>query len=134
MVEFNLQARDGYFSIPDGNSIYFQGFGEGGQELAQLPGPWLIVNQGEMVTVNLTNTLDEPVSIMFPGQKGVKANGSPVQPRYLNGELVSLVDYAEPGGTISYTFVPENPGTFIYESGTTPHIQVPLGLYILLSE
>ena len=37
-------------------------------QLSSTPGPVLCVTQGETVTVNLTNTLPEAISIVFPGQ------------------------------------------------------------------
>lgn len=130
MKTINLWAKEGYLSTPDGNSIYFWGFSKGGNEPAQLPGPNIIVTEGDLVTVNLTNMLSEPVSITFPGQKEVKVEGQLVEPQYNNGDLISFVNYAVPGGgTISYTFTVTHPGTFIYESGTYPHKQVQMGLY-----
>ena len=48
----------------------------------QHPGPVLCVTEGDTVTVVLHNTLnDDDVSIVFPGQKNVKADGAPVQPQ-----------------------------------------------------
>ena len=65
---FNLTARADYISTADGNSIYNWGYANGAGAM-QYPGPTLIVNQGDTVTVNLTNTLPVPVSIVFPGQR-----------------------------------------------------------------
>ncbi|KXG43568.1 multicopper oxidase domain-containing protein [Tepidibacillus decaturensis] len=130
MATIDLWAKEGYLSIPDGNSIYFWGFSKGENEPVQLPGPHIIVTEGETVIVNLTNTLSEPVSISFPGQTGVMVGGQPVHPQYSGDQLLSFVNYAAPGGgTVSYTFTAAHPGTFIYESGTNPHKQVPMGLY-----
>jgi len=130
----NLWARDGYISIPDGNSIYIWGFVDDPGKSAQLPGPILVLSQGETVTVTLTNHLSEPVSICFPGQSGVKAitsggGESPVEPQYQDGKLVSLTNFAAPGQSLSYIFVASRPGTYLYESGTNPHKQVHMGLY-----
>ena len=33
------------------------------------------------------------------------------------------------GGTVTYSFVADHPGTFLYESGTDPDIQVRMGLF-----
>lgn len=129
MPVINLWAKDGYLSTPDGNSIYFWGFSKEETGPALLPGPHIIAKQGETVTVNLYNTLSEPVSVFFPGQTAVMVEEQPVQPQYINGQLKSFVNHAEPGGTVSYTFIPTHPGTFIYESGSSPHKQVPMGLY-----
>lgn len=138
---FDLSATSGRISTPDGHSIYIWGFsGELGRP-AQLPGPTLVVKQGDNVVVNLENTLGEPVSLFFPGQESVKVlrdgGQTPVRPQYDGtGKLLSLVDFAgypgNPEGTptrITYAFTARNPGTYLYESGTNPAKQVQMGLY-----
>src|SRR5215469_139010 len=66
---FNLTARQAYISQPDGESGYSWGYGCNGAPAGyapaaitgtfcnsmQVPGPTLIVTQGQTVTVNLTN-------------------------------------------------------------------------------
>ncbi len=131
MPTVNLWAKDGYLSTPDGNSIYFWGFATAPDGPPQLPGPHIIARQGQPLTVNLVNMLPaEPVSISFPGQSGVMADGTPAQPQHgPSGQLVSFTNHADPaGGAVSYTFTPTNPGTFMYQSGTYPHRQIPMGL------
>jgi FtsP/CotA-like multicopper oxidase with cupredoxin domain len=116
---FNLTAKDGYISTPDGNSLYCWGYANG-DGLMQYPGPTLIVNQGQTVTVNLSNTLSVPVSILFPGQVGITASG---------GTAGSITREAGPGGgTVSYTFVAGQPGTYLYNSGTRMDLQIEMGL------
>src|ERR1700751_4152732 len=75
---FNLVANTGYADTPDGNSIFMWGYANHDapdNDHFQTPGPVLCVTQGETVVVNLTNTLPEPASIVFPGQEGVTATG-----------------------------------------------------------
>lgn len=134
MPTIDLWAVDGYISTPDGKNIYIWGFTDKEGGSAQLPGPTIIIKQQAppartMVTVNLTNSLPEPVSILFPGQSEVRVNGNPVQPQYQDGSLISFTNHCLPGETVTYTFYAENSGTFLYESGTNPHKQVPMGLY-----
>jgi FtsP/CotA-like multicopper oxidase with cupredoxin domain len=83
------------------------------------------------VTVILQNTLDVDASILFPGQEDVLANGAPAQPQFDGGgELTSLTNVASAnGGSMTYSFVANNPGTYIYESGTNPRMQVGMGLF-----
>ena len=115
---FNLTAAAGHISTPDGNSIYMWGYGLNGA--MQYPGPTLIVNQGASVTVNLTNSLSVPVSIVFPGQSNVSAIG---------GVSGLLAQEAPPnGGTVTYTFTASQPGTYIYYSGSQPELQIEMGL------
>ncbi|GEA15188.1 hypothetical protein E308F_14320 [Moorella sp. E308F] len=130
---FHLRAVDGYIITPDGASIYIWGYRDEMGRPAQLPGPTIIVNQGDTVTIKLTNELRENVSIMFPGQNGVfrltNSGAVPVGPIYENGRLVSLTDYVPPRGTVIYQFVASQPGTYVYHSGTEINKQVPMGLY-----
>jgi FtsP/CotA-like multicopper oxidase with cupredoxin domain len=127
---FTLTTRTGYINLPDGNVVYMWGFSEGGKPF-QHPSPVLCVKQGDTVTVVLNNTLSKDVSIIFPGQENVMANGAPSQPVFNQaGDLVSLAPVAAAnGGSVTYSFVAIQPGTFLYESGTEPAIQVNMGLF-----
>jgi FtsP/CotA-like multicopper oxidase with cupredoxin domain len=114
---FNLTASAGHISTPDGGSIYTWGYGVGAM---QYPGPTLIVDQSTSpVTVNLTNDLNVPVSIVFPGQASTASGGVP--------GLLTREALPE-GGTVSYTFTPANPGTYMYYSGTEQDLQIEMGL------
>jgi FtsP/CotA-like multicopper oxidase with cupredoxin domain len=127
---FNLVASAGHIQMSDMNTMYMWTYSLAGGTF-QYPGPLLCVNEGDTVTINLTNQLpnylNQPVrtSIMFPGQSDVRADGSPAQPDLANNSLTNSV---APGGSIRYSFVAGRPGTFIYESGTDTRMQVSMGL------
>jgi FtsP/CotA-like multicopper oxidase with cupredoxin domain len=126
---FTLDAKAGYIQLADGTTAFVWSYANGGTPF-QHPGPVLCVTAGDTVTVILNNTLPEPVSIMFPGQENVLADGVPAQPQFSAGALSSLTNAAAPaGGTVTYSFVAGNPGSYIYESGTMPHKQVRMGLF-----
>lgn len=126
---FNLEAKDGYIQLPDSNTMYMWGFASDGGAF-QHPGPVLCVNQGDTVTVILHNSLPEDVSIIFPGQEGVQANGAPAQPQGSGSALSALTNVAPAnGGSVTYSFVATNPGSYIYESGSNPQKQVRMGLF-----
>jgi FtsP/CotA-like multicopper oxidase with cupredoxin domain len=117
---FSLTASAGYVSVPDGGSIYSWGYSTGG--LMQLPGPTLEVTVGDPVTVTLANALPAAagnVSIVFQGQQ-VTASG---------GVAGLLTREAQPGQSVTYSFTPSKPGTYLYSSGTRPDLQVEMGLY-----
>ncbi len=76
---YTLTAKSGYVFTPDGNSIYMWGYA-GPSGAFQLPGPILCVNEGDTVSVTLNNTLADPVSVVFPGQSAVLADGQPDAP------------------------------------------------------
>lgn len=127
---FNMTTNTGHIVLPDGNTMYMWGFSAAGGGF-QYPGPVLCVNKGDTVTITLQNTLAEDTSIMFPGQVDVLANGAPAQPQFNGGgTLTSLTNAAAAnGGSITYSFVANKPGSFIYESGTDPKKQVGMGLF-----
>ena len=126
---FNLDAKDGYISTPDGNSVYMWSYTATGRSF-QLPGPTLCVGSGQTVTVVLHNTLREDTSIVFAGQTGVLADGKPTQPQVTNGVLTSLVDVApKTNGSVTYQFKAGAPGTYLYSSGTDVLKQKEMGLY-----
>ena len=131
---FNLVAGAGHITQPDGAQIYSWGYGcptgsvptfvpfAGNCPTMQIPGPNMIVTEGQTVTVTLTNNL--PVgagntSILFPDFQVSASGGSP-------GLHASE---ATPGGTVTYTFVASTPGTHAYYSGTQPDLQIEMGMY-----
>src|SRR5437660_13899 len=137
---FNLTAQAAYISQPDGSMVYSWGYGcistpSGGFDppaslmpnancpTMQVPGPTLIVTQGQTVTVNLTNNLPSAAgntSILFPGFN---------VPTGSSGVAGLLTREAAPGSTVSYSFVASSPGTRAYYSGTQGDLQVEMGLY-----
>jgi FtsP/CotA-like multicopper oxidase with cupredoxin domain len=128
---FELVTAAGHIQTPDGNSVFMWSYADGSSGGAfQVPSPVLCVNEGDLVTVTLTNTLAEPVSIVFPGQSGVTSTGGAAG--LFGGEAPACSGGAPPAcvpGTVSYSFVAEEPGTYLYESGANPHKQVQMGLY-----
>jgi FtsP/CotA-like multicopper oxidase with cupredoxin domain len=88
----------------------------------QVPGPTLIVTEGQSVTVTLTNNLPTAAgntSILFPGFN-VTATG---------GVAGLLTQEAAHGGTVTYTFTASTPGTRSYYSGTQQDLQIEMGMY-----
>jgi FtsP/CotA-like multicopper oxidase with cupredoxin domain len=134
-VTFNLTAQPAYLNQPDGAAVYAWGYGCNGAPAGtapapmsvscpsmQVPGPTLIVTEGQTVTVNLSNGLPAPAgntSILFPGFN-VSATG---------GVGGLLTQEAANGSTVTYTFVANSPGTHAYYSGTQGDLQVEMGLY-----
>ena len=116
---FDLTAKTGYISTPDGGAYLMWGFGVDDGTM-QYVGSTLDVNEGDTVTVNFTNSLSVPSSIVFPGQTAVTATGD------ADGLLTKEADPG--GGTASYSFVVSHPGTYMYHSGTNPELQIEMGL------
>jgi FtsP/CotA-like multicopper oxidase with cupredoxin domain len=137
---FNLVAGPAFITQPDGQAIYSWGYGcTGGSAPGfapstitttafcnnmQIPGPTLIVTEGQTVTVTLTNNLPAAAgntSILFPGF--TLTSTCPA------GQQGLLTCEAAPSGTVTYTFTAGSPGTRAYYSGTQGDLQVEMGLY-----
>jgi hypothetical protein len=135
---FNLTAAPAFINQPDGNQVYSWGYGCTTPPTAfapaaitgatcptmQIPGPTLIVTEGQTVTVTLTNALPTSAgntSILFPGF--TLTSTCPAANQGL------LTCEALPGGTVTYTFLAGSPGTRAYYSGTQGDLQIEMGLY-----
>lgn len=119
-VCFTLTARSGQIVLGDGNALLAWGFSAG--PTVQYPGTTLIVNEGDTVRVTLVNTLAVPTSLVFPGQTGVTASGGTA------GVFTREAGANGAGGAVSYTFTAGNAGTYIYQSGTEPEVQIEMGM------
>ena len=119
-VPVNLTAMEDFISTADGGAVLLWGYAEGAGR-AQYPGPTLIVNEGQQVTINLTNGLPLDagnISIVFPGHQVTTAGGTPG----------ILTQEAAIGETVTYVFTASRPGTYLYHSGTRPELQAEMGL------
>ena len=142
---FNLTAHADYTSQPDGQVIYSWGFScssatnpdfvpfKGTCPNIQIPGPTLIVAEGDTVTVNLTNGLPAAAgntSILFPGFSVSASGGAAgVLTREATPNTVDTQNNAVPGSAVTYTFTATKPGTYAYYSGTRSDLQIEMGLY-----
>jgi len=134
---FNLYAFPFNINLPEGSSLQMWGFGDqdagagathaegAGYNLPQYPGPTLVVTEDVPVTINLTNSgVPSPVSIVVTGQDvtATRTDGNPSHGL--------LTEAANAGESVSYTFTPTEPGTYIYHSldGSNPGLHVEMGL------
>jgi FtsP/CotA-like multicopper oxidase with cupredoxin domain len=125
---YNLRAGTTTMLMPDGvTEVTMWGFADvDGDNMVTVPGPRLTVPAGDNVlTVNLTNDLSEPVSIIIPGQIG----DPPQVVRNPDGRIRSFTHETSAGGSSSYSWSNIKPGTYLYHSGTHPAVQVQMGLY-----
>jgi FtsP/CotA-like multicopper oxidase with cupredoxin domain len=148
---FALTAQPAYLTQPDGQAVYSWGYGctappaatafvpakigalpgDSGKPFCntmQVPGPTLVVTEGQTINVTLTNNLPTAAgntSILFPGFN-VTTSCSAATPVGATGLLTCE---AAPGGTVTYTFTAGSPGTRAYYSGTQSDLQVEMGLY-----
>jgi len=112
-----LWALTGTATLYGSTAVNIWGYSASAVGPATMPGPILIVNQGDQVTVTLHNNLPETTAMLFQGQSMIPdTTGVPA------------------GGTKPYTFTASKPGTFLYEAGLVPgsQHQVAMGLYGVL--
>ncbi len=136
---FSLVAQPAYLTQPDGQSIYSWGYGcsvqpagwapsaitppSSGCPGMQVPGPTLIVTEGDTVSVALTNNLPASAgntSILFPGFTMLP---------FTDGTPGLVTQEAAHGSSVTYKFVASSPGTRSYYSGTQSDLQVEMGMY-----
>jgi uncharacterized repeat protein (TIGR01451 family) len=123
------------------------------------PGPTIIATEGRSLTINLTNNLPGPTSLVVLGQLGTgggvgtptpmagpthsgqkfttfpgNADASPLvfTPPAQGQRVRSFGVEAAPGETKTLTWSNLKAGTYLYETGTLPSVQVPMGLYGVL--
>ncbi len=99
-----------------------------------VPGPELVVPPGEDLTVNLTNSLPEAVSVVIPGVAFPAVSGGVAQGVVADAQgrarITSFTGQAAAaGGTASFTWTGLAPGTYLYQSGSHVTQQVHMGLY-----
>jgi len=116
-VTVDLCARPGTITMPDAVVVPIWGFAPGNCAAgapAVLPGPGLEAVEGDTLVVNLhvDPAMPEPVSLVVPDLGGLPDTTG-----------------AEPGTSTTYTFAGLAAGTYLYESGANPAIQVPMGLH-----
>jgi FtsP/CotA-like multicopper oxidase with cupredoxin domain len=140
---FNLTAGQAFLNQPDGEAVYSWGYGCNGTPSGfaptmpgqncptmQVPGPTLIVTEGQTVTVNLVNNLPAAAgntSILFPGFN-VTATGG-VTGLLTQESTPTTATTCATASCVTYTFTASAPGTHAYYSGTQGDLQIEMGLY-----
>ena len=132
-------------------SIPVYGDAHTGDGVFSVPGPVLEFLAGGIVTIRLSNRLaaalggnnplltNVPTSLIIPGQFQTGAarpagTNVPTVPTVIAGVLenpraFTFSNQVAPGQVVTYTFGPMKPGTYRYESGSHPQVQIPMGLY-----
>ncbi len=159
-VVVNLTAQRMSITLPDGKIAPMWGFCTPDTVLScsksWAPGPTITVPVNQTLTINLTNNLPTPTSIVVLGQLGGglgkpsmvaspahetktqttwPVNSTATQkfvPPAQADRVQSFGTETAPGNSGSYDWSALNPGTYLYETGTNPSIQAPMGLYGVL--
>ena len=133
-ITYDLTAQVFTKTMPDGQVVTMWGYADNAAPLPiadQFP-LVLDVPPGENLTINLTNNLPEFTSLQLSGL--VDDNQTPVllplsnPPRYRSFTREADAN----GGTASYTWIIDRPGTFLLQSASHVSAQVPMGLYAVV--
>ncbi|MEN6307601.1 MAG: hypothetical protein ABFD91_07590, partial [Anaerohalosphaeraceae bacterium] len=136
VTEIFLRADTTSMMMPDGRQVQMWGFAQDSSFGAHdgavtVPGPTLTIDPAEThLVVTLENNLPEPVSLIIPGQV------APVAPvSFADGQgrqrirsftHETPVDNIDP---VIYEWTNLRAGTFLYQSGSHPALQIQMGLY-----
>lgn len=131
---YELRAASTSITMTDGTVVPMWGFGFASDATVSVPGPVLEIAPGDTtLTIHLTNELPVPVSIVIPGIPAaltpVWDDGTTGARTNLQQRVVSFTHVAQPGETVVYEWTNVQPGTYLYQSGAHPAVQVPMGLY-----
>lgn len=114
-VTVDLWAKPGTVLLPGiAAPVTVWGYATSDLGPATVPGPAIVVTQGDTVVVTLTNGLAEVTALDFAGQS-----------------LIPDQVGAAPGGSRTYAFTADAPGTYLYQAGLLAGAQhqAPMGLY-----
>ncbi|MBI2906156.1 MAG: multicopper oxidase domain-containing protein [Chloroflexi bacterium] len=115
-VELDLEMMAVDHEMVDGHLIYRWAFAINGQP--SMPGPVIFAAQGDSITLNITNNLDQPHSFAIKGNESMPfVVSSPPIP---------------PGATAPVTFTAPAPGTYIYQDLVEEPVGRLLGLHGVL--
>ena len=114
----DLHATTGTLTVPDGASYTIWGYGPAAGA-ASVPGPTIVANKGDSLTIHVTNDLTVPTSFSVAG-----VPVGDVAPASRNLQIA-------PASAADYTFTVNSSGTLTYEPGpdapTGPR-QVAMGM------
>jgi FtsP/CotA-like multicopper oxidase with cupredoxin domain len=118
----SLEMVDVYHEMVDGQLIYSWAFAAQGMEgmmMPSIPGPVIFATEGDIITLNITNRLDEPHSFAIKGNNHT--------PFVVNSPPI-------PGGeSRDVTFTVPAPGTYIYQDLVNAPVGRVLGLHGVLA-
>lgn len=136
---YQLRADTTTITMPDKTVVNAWGFADDtpgtGDGIVKVPGPVLELPATDgNLTISLTNKLSVPVSVYIPG---LRLQPSPVK-NNSDGKGLRMSSFAAEapaavngvaGPPVDFVFTGLRPGTHIYQSGTNPAAQIPMGLY-----
>jgi len=148
-IDYYLCAKQGNMTMSDGTVVPMwgfspdtTGFGNNCADPIQVPGPALTVpDNDQTLNIHVRNVaLSEPISIVIPGQNAttmipvMRPGVSPPRVQSFTHETASVTAATDNSNDTTYSWTSVKPGTFAYQSGTHPAVQIQMGLYGALTK
>lgn len=142
-IDYYLCAKQENITMSDGTVVPMWGFVQDTAGFAnncvdpiQVPGPVLnVADSDTTINIHLRNVgLSEPVSIVIPGQNDtvltpVPLPSDPTRVRSFTHETAPVAVGTDGSQDKVYSWSNVKPGTYAYQSGTHPAVQIQMGLY-----
>ncbi len=143
-AEIYLRAQTFDKTLPDGTTVPMWGFASCDSThtnctlpvATDAPGPQIdLLATDTHLNIHLQNNLSTPVSIVIPGLTGNIISTPPTimdsSSTGSRARIRSFTHETAPGTTATYSWssLSDKAGTYMYQSGTMPSIQIPMGLY-----
>ncbi len=135
---FKLYVRENTLKMPDGKQIYVFGYTDDPKGPAKIPGPTLLVNEGDTVNLTLVDDRDPTKTKFNPDGDGhtFHLHGLDL-PSSFDGDPMTAPGQHSimQGDSYTYHFVAKHAGTYWYHchEGAAEHIQMGMyGAFIVL--
>jgi FtsP/CotA-like multicopper oxidase with cupredoxin domain len=128
---FTLYVREGWVPLPDGGQVYVWGFTDDPHGPPQVPGPPIVVNEGDTVEVTLVNDRDPTASERLPVGEGhtIHLHGLDVPTEHDGVPETHAAGLVRQGSRYTYRFVASHAGTYWYHCHQNNVEHQQMGMY-----
>jgi manganese oxidase len=126
-IRLLIRSRPGVYGANPGYGYVLGGSPEERDpDRLPLPGPTLVLRQGEPVAVNVVNQSHDPAAVHW---HGIELESFPDGVPGWSGEADRILPSIPPGDSLTVRFTPPRAGTFMYHSHFNEMQQISSGLY-----
>jgi FtsP/CotA-like multicopper oxidase with cupredoxin domain len=128
---FTLYVREGTLMLPDGKKVWMFGYTDNPNQSASVPGPTIVVDEGDTVNITLINDKDPTKTQVNAGDgHTVHLHGLDL-PSQMDGDPMTAAGMHSvmPGTRFTYHFVANQPGTYWYHCHEAAAEHMQMGMY-----
>ncbi len=128
---FTLWVRDASLPMPDGSQMYVWGFTDDPNGPAKIPGPPIVVNEGDQVEVTLINDRDPTANALVPDGEGhtIHLHGLDTAMEHDGVPETYAPGLVRQGGSYTYSFRATHAGTYFYHCHQNNVEHQQMGMY-----